>query len=114
MTDAVICDVCKAECDVIGPAPSVEVLMKFAAYGGHHNVCEQCAGLAPEPAPVELVDLGEVLAEVYAGPKLGAITGEIGPIMDVPPKSNVIPFKPNRRARRAHAAIRRQGPNGAA
>jgi len=96
MTDAVICDVCKAECDVIGPAPSVEVLMKFAAYGGHHNVCEQCAGLAPEPAPVELVDLGEVLAEAE------------------PPKSNVIPFKPNRRARRAHAAIRRQGPNGAA
>lgn len=92
-----VCEVCKAECDLSDQMPTEAILQQFAGMGDR-MICEECAGLAPtEPAPApeqERIGPGPARPRVHEGEQR---------------VENVLQFvRPNRRERRTISAKARR------
>jgi hypothetical protein len=59
-----VCEVCKAECDLSDQMPTEAILQQYAGMGDR-MICEECAGLAPtEPAPPRVHEGEQKVADV--------------------------------------------------
>jgi hypothetical protein len=111
-----VCEVCKAECDMSDQMPTEAILQQYAGMGDR-MICEECAGLAPtEPAPprVHEGDMAIRQAQVALARAGATFVLPGGERVEVPPEeqqkvADVIQFvRPNRRERRTISAKARR------